>query len=97
MSKRRQKLSTPGKTHSTTMIRRVAGRLGLDFMVAGVKFANHQLGKSNFRSERAVSSAVAHRRTCRILRSCCGRRCGSHNVIYRICNFPGSDVGNDCG
>lgn len=27
------------------MIRRIAGRIGLDFVVAGFAFANHQLGE----------------------------------------------------
>ena len=43
ISKRKKNLSTPGKSTSSNMFRRVAGRLGLDFVVAGVKFANHQL------------------------------------------------------
>lgn len=47
ISKRRKNLSTPGKSKSSNMFRRIAGRLGLDFVVAGVKFANHQLGEWN--------------------------------------------------
>jgi hypothetical protein len=45
MSRRRKNLSTPGKSRHDNTLRRIAGRLGLDFVVAGVKFANHQLGK----------------------------------------------------
>ena len=35
----------PGATDHRSCIRRIAGRLGLDFVVAGIKFANRQLGK----------------------------------------------------
>jgi hypothetical protein len=35
----------PGTTYHRNAIRRVAGRLGLDFVVTGVKFFNRQLGK----------------------------------------------------
>lgn len=55
MSRRKKNLSTPGKSKSSNMIRRVAGRLGLDFVVAGVKFANHQLGECAYR---LVSSSI---------------------------------------
>ena len=37
--------SIPGTTHHTNCLRRVAGRLGLDFVVAGIKFVNRQVGK----------------------------------------------------
>jgi len=46
MSRRQRKLKTPGKTESNNVfLRRIAGRLGLDFVVAGVKFANRQIGE----------------------------------------------------
>jgi hypothetical protein len=35
----------PGTTYHRKRIRRVAGRLGLDFVVTGIKFFNRQLGK----------------------------------------------------
>jgi hypothetical protein len=35
----------PGTAYHSSMFRRVAGRLGLDFVVAGIKFANRQLGE----------------------------------------------------
>jgi hypothetical protein len=35
----------PGTTYHRNAIRRVAGRLGLDFVVTGIKFFNRQLGK----------------------------------------------------
>ena len=35
----------PGTTYHTSVIRRVFGRLGLDFLVAGMKFFNRQIGK----------------------------------------------------
>ena len=47
MSKRKGKLVTPGEKYfNRGMLRRIAGRLGLDFVVSGVKFANRQIGKS---------------------------------------------------
>jgi hypothetical protein len=36
----------PGTTIHTSKIRRVAGRLGLDFAVSGVKFFNRQIGET---------------------------------------------------
>jgi hypothetical protein len=45
MNRRRKNLAVPGKSRHSNILRRIAGRLGLDFVVAGVKFGNHQLGK----------------------------------------------------
>lgn len=43
----KKKYKAPGSSSDNrSMIRRFAGRLGLDFVVAGIKFANRQLGKS---------------------------------------------------
>ena len=41
--KHRYKL--PGSTTHSNMFRKMAGRLGLDFVVSAFKFANSQLGK----------------------------------------------------
>jgi hypothetical protein len=35
----------PGTSKHKNVLRRIAGRLGLDFVVSGFKFANSQLGK----------------------------------------------------
>ena len=43
-SKPREKYKLPGAQRHPNRLRRIAGRLGLDFLVAGVKFANRQLG-----------------------------------------------------
>ena len=43
--RRNKRLMSPGTTLHPQTIRRFAGRLGLDFFVAGVKFFNHQLGE----------------------------------------------------
>lgn len=46
-SRRQRKLITPGEKYlNKGMLRRVAGRLGLDFVVSGVKFANRQIDQS---------------------------------------------------
>lgn len=44
-SRRRRKLNTPGKakTRNDKMLRRIVGRLGLDFVVSGIKFAKRQI------------------------------------------------------
>jgi hypothetical protein len=34
-----------GNKHHTNLFRRLAGRLGLDFVVSGFKYANSQLGE----------------------------------------------------
>ena len=45
-SKRQGRLVTPGEKYfNRGMFRRIAGRLGLDFVVSGVKFANRQIGE----------------------------------------------------
>eukprot|EP00535_Pseudo-nitzschia_heimii_P001597 CAMPEP_0197185942 /NCGR_PEP_ID=MMETSP1423-20130617/12922_1 /TAXON_ID=476441 /ORGANISM="Pseudo-nitzschia heimii, Strain UNC1101" /LENGTH=866 /DNA_ID=CAMNT_0042637123 /DNA_START=119 /DNA_END=2716 /DNA_ORIENTATION=- len=46
-SRRQRKLITPGEKYfHKGMLRRMAGRLGLDFVVSGVKFANRQIDQS---------------------------------------------------
>lgn len=40
------KFRAPGaKSDGRNLLRRFAGRIGLDFVVAGIKFANRQLGE----------------------------------------------------
>jgi len=47
ISRRQGKLVTPGEKYfNRGMLRRVAGRLGLDFVVSGIKFANRQIDQS---------------------------------------------------
>jgi len=46
-SRRQRKLVTPGEKYfNKGMLRRMAGRLGLDFVVSGIKFANRQIDQS---------------------------------------------------
>ena len=42
---RKDPLVVPGTNNHSSRIRRIAGRFGLDFIVAGVKFFNRQLGE----------------------------------------------------
>ena len=46
MQKRIERTIAPGgQDKELRLIRRIAGRLGLDFFVAGLKYANRQVGE----------------------------------------------------